>query len=119
MCHHIAFTEQVCSDIMHLACMLEIHGSKPKFLIFIFTAQKRTLCMVYNQEEQADVSAENNKPISENGFGISNWISLWSTSLKSCECNTWPRNSFHFDEWKALLQYAQETVSGVTDNVID
>jgi len=28
--------------------------------------------MIYNQEVQADVSAENNKPIFENGYGISN-----------------------------------------------
>jgi len=72
MCHDTAFTEQVCSGIMHLACVLEIHGSKYEFLIFIFTAQKRTICMVYNQKHQADVSAENNKPIFENGYGISN-----------------------------------------------
>ena len=71
MCHHFAFTEQVCSGVMHLACVLEIHGSKSELLIFIFTAQKRTLCMVYNQKDQANLSAENNKPIFEKGFGIS------------------------------------------------
>jgi hypothetical protein len=43
---------------------------------------KSELFVFHNQENQAEVSAENNKPISENGYGVSHYISPWSTSFK-------------------------------------